>query len=98
MNVRDEETGNEFVNRTDPVSVDALVHCPAVQNGLSESDESLGTHPFDRPIPFFVDLVGAFGVPAACVTFPGIGGLVSPTEGLPIGIVTAALPGQSRQR
>lgn len=79
MTVRDEDTSIDFVNGTEPGPVDALILPPDVQNGLSESDESLGTlgRPFDRRNPFFVGLAGAFGVAVAYVIFRGIADVAS---------------------
>jgi predicted PurR-regulated permease PerM len=74
MTVRDDETRINLDEGLDPAPVDSLILPPAVENELSESDESLGTlgRPFDRRNPFFVGLAGAFGVAVAYVIFRGI--------------------------
>jgi predicted PurR-regulated permease PerM len=79
MTVRDGDTRIDLVDGTDPVPVDTLILPPTVQNGLSESDESLGTlgRPFDRRNPFFVGLAGAFGVAVAYIIFRGIADVAS---------------------
>lgn len=79
MTVREEETGVELVNGKEQAPPEALILPQEVQSGLSETDESLGTlgRPFDRRNPFFVGLVGSFGVAVAYVIFRGIADVAS---------------------
>jgi predicted PurR-regulated permease PerM len=62
-----------------PGTPNVLVLPPSVERDLNESAEELGTlgRPFDRKAPFFVGLMGAFGVAVAYVIARGIADITS---------------------
>jgi predicted PurR-regulated permease PerM len=66
-------------DREPPPSGHPLILPPAVLEKMDASDESFGTlgRPFDHRHPFFVGLLGAFGVAVAYTIFRGIADVAS---------------------
>jgi predicted PurR-regulated permease PerM len=75
----DEDSRRNVAVDEGPGPSDTLILPPEVENGLNNSDGSLGTlgRPFNRPSPFFVGLTGAFGVAVAYTVFRGIADIAS---------------------